>query len=141
MNQALMEKSNTFSPNSFFKLFFLLLLISLFNLSFASYSASLSEVLAKLNLSEVQKVQIEYIQDNKNSKIVSLQSEIEVIQNKLNIALSSDLYSDQEIDNLKNQIDLYQSQISDLKTKSWKQIKAILTPEQEAQLRQYKFTQ
>ncbi len=101
----------------------------------------MDEALAQLNLSETQKQQIEQIQNDKKIQIKSFQADIKVTQDKLNSLLGSDLSSEQEINNLKNQIDLNQSKISDLKTKSWKQIRAILTPDQEARLREYKFAQ
>jgi|LakMenEpi13Oct10_1017325.scaffolds.fasta_scaffold14360_1 Spy/CpxP family protein refolding chaperone len=136
-----MKQFNILSLNLFFKLLANFVLVILINQSLVSYSRGMDEALAQLNLSETQKQQIEQIQNDKKIQIKSFQADIKVTQDKLNSLLGSDLSSEQEINNLKNQIDLNQSKISDLKTKSWKQIRAILTPDQEARLREYKFAQ
>jgi Spy/CpxP family protein refolding chaperone len=136
-----MKQFNILSLNLFFKLLANFVLVILINQSLVSYSRGMDEALAQLNLSETQKQQIEQIQNDKKIQIKSFQADIKVTQDKLNSLLGSDLSSEQEINNLKNHIDLNQSKISDLKTKSWKQIRAILTPDQEARLREYKFAQ
>ncbi|MFN5540556.1 MAG: Spy/CpxP family protein refolding chaperone [Candidatus Melainabacteria bacterium] len=136
-----MKQFNILSLNLYFKLLANFVLVILINQSLVSYSRGMDEALAQLNLSETQKQQIEQIQNDKKIQIKSFQADIKVTQDKLNSLLGSDLSSEQEINNLKNQIDLNQSKISDLKTKSWKQIRAILTPDQEARLREYKFAQ
>ncbi|MDX1920318.1 MAG: Spy/CpxP family protein refolding chaperone, partial [Candidatus Caenarcaniphilales bacterium] len=98
-----------------------------------------SAALASLNLSPEQEQQIEKIRKEHAKEAQPLKQDLLAKQEQLKSLLNQDSSSDEEIANLRNQINLADSKLTQSRKETRKKIKAILTDEQKNKLRDIQF--